>query len=139
MELPEIIEQIGKKPSGEIIKSIHINERDYKLKLAWKKYLKISVEAKTSIFKETDSSEIKKSHFLSIIVRAPQYSLRGEKSELTEKLLLNQYTRALLFFRSSKITCQNQQISYTAELKKKNSHQIKVILDYFKELIVTLK
>tara|TARA_R110000823_G_scaffold315699_1_gene450565 strand:+ start:32212 stop:32337 length:126 start_codon:yes stop_codon:yes gene_type:complete len=40
---------------------------------------------------------------------------------------------------NSKIISQNKQILYSAELKKKESHQLQKIIDYFKELIVTIK
>lgn len=139
MNSREIIEQINNNPSGEIIRTIKINDRDYKLKLYWNSRVRIKLGPKNSLITETDFSEIRKLPLISIIVRTPQYGLRGEKTELTEKLLLNEYTRALLYFPASKLICQNSKISYSAALRKKDSHQLETIINYFKALLNTSK
>lgn len=135
----EIIEEINTSSSGQIIKSIRINDTEYKLSFEWKRRIKISITPKLSFITKTSFSEIRKLPLISIIVRTPQYGLRGEKTELTEKLLLNQYTRALLYFPASKLICQNSKISYSAALRKKDSHQLETIINYFKALLNTSK
>lgn len=72
------------------------------------------------------------------ITRSPSYSLRGTRTALTENLLSNKYTPALLSFPASKISCENNQVSYTAKLRKKNSDQLIKIVNYFEALIRTL-
>lgn len=80
MNSREIIEQINNNPSGEIIRTIKINDRDYKLKLYWNSRVRIKIGPKNSLITETDFSEIRKLPLISIIVRTPQYGLRGEKN-----------------------------------------------------------
>ena len=125
-------------PNGKIIKSIPINGSNYEVVYQLDKRITITIRPKNSLISNTRSSEIRKLQFISAFMRAPQYGLQGEKTELTEKLLLNQYTRALLYFRASKIIYNNNQISYTATLKKKDGHHVETIINYFKELLISL-
>ncbi|XOL39726.1 hypothetical protein KCTC32420_00085 [Aequorivita nionensis] len=134
----EIIKQIKNNYTGEVTESIIINGKNYAFNCQWKKHIHIIFSPKNLLITETNFSEIKKLVFTSIIFRSPQYSLRGNKTILTEKLLSNQYTRALLYFRDSKITCQNNQIIYSARLRKKDSAQLETIISYFKELLNSL-
>jgi|GEM_PF-2821794 len=135
----EISKQINNNPFGEITETIPINGKNYEFNCQWKRRIDITISPKNLLITQTTTSEIRKLLFTSIIFRSPQYSLKGGKTELTKKLLLNQYTRALLYFRASKITCQNNQILYTAQLKKRDSAQLETIFNYFKELLNTLK
>lgn len=134
----EIIKQIKNNYTGEVTESIIINGKNYEFNCQWKRHISIIFSPKDSLITETDTSEIRKLPLISIIFRSPQYSLRGNKTILTEKLLSNQYTRALLYYRDSKITCQNHQILYSARLRKKDSAQLETIINYFKELLNTL-
>ncbi|CAM3481463.1 hypothetical protein [Aequorivita lipolytica] len=134
----EIIEQIKNNPFGEIDESIFIDNQEYQITYQWKRRISISIRRKQSLITDTAVFEIRKLPIMSMIVRSPQYSLRGEKTELTEKLLLNQYTRALLYFPTSKISCQNHQISYTAKLRRKDSDQLETIIEHFRALLTTL-
>jgi hypothetical protein len=135
----EIIEFISTNSSGEISEPIIIKSQNYELNCKWKRNIKITIRPKGSLITETGYSEIRKLPLISLILRAPQYELRGEKTELTENLLSNQYTRALLYYPASKISCENQQISYTAQLRKKNSPDLEKIINYFEALVSTLK
>lgn len=133
----EISENIKSNPFGEKTETIIINGSAYKLNCQWNKRITINIDPKHSLITEKDVSEIRKLPLISIIFRSPQYSICGIKTPLTKKLLLNQYTRALLYFRASRIKCQNNQISYTAQLRKKNSAQLETIIEYFEQLIIT--
>jgi hypothetical protein len=125
-------------PSGKTTTTFFIKNKVYELNCEWKRRIKITISPKDSLISEAGISEIRKLPIMSMIVRSPQYSLRGEKTELTEKLLLNQYTRALLYFPTSKISCQSHQISYTAKLRRKDSDQLETIIEYFRALLTTL-
>jgi hypothetical protein len=133
-----IIESIHQNPSG--IKSVKINiqDRDYEVTYQWKRRIHIKIRPAQHLIEKPDFFEIRKLPFASIIFRSPQYSLRGKKTALSENLLSNQYTRALLYFPNSKIICCNNQISYSAEIKKKNSDQLEIIIKYFSSLLATL-
>lgn len=134
----ETIEKIRNNPFGEIDESIFIDDLEYQISYQWKRLINIYIHPKQSLITDTAIFEIKKLHFLSSILRSPQYSMSGDRTELTEKLVSNQYTRALLYFPVSKITVQNNQISYTARLKRKDSDQLKNIIEYFQALLTTL-
>ena len=96
MNSREIIEQINNNPSGEIIRTIKINDRDYKLKLYWNSRVRITIGPKNSLITETDFSEIRKLPLISIIVRTPQYGLRGENRTHREVTLKSIYPCATL-------------------------------------------
>ncbi|SRX55540.1 hypothetical protein [Aequorivita sp. CIP111184] len=133
-----MLEEILQNPSGIISEKINIQARDYEVTYTWERRIHIKIKPYQHLIDRPSSFKIRKSSFASIIFRTPQYSLRGNKTALSEKLLSNQYTRALLYFPNSKIIGYKSQIAYTAELKKKNSDQLEIILNYFKALLVTL-
>ncbi len=135
----EIIDYIKINPAGEKAESIFINGREYKLTLKWKRRVRISIRPKQQILNETSFFSIRKTPFLSIIVRSPQYKLSGERTELTEKLLVNKYTPALLHYPSSQLSCNSNQISFKATLKKKNIMQLEKMISYFEALLFNLK
>ncbi len=137
--IQEIIAQIKNNSTGEIVESVVLNDRDYELNCKWKKRVKISLSPKRPILIETSFSSIRKTPLLSIIVRSPQYKLSGERTELTEKLLVNRYTPALLNYPSSQITCNSNQISFKATLKKRHLVQLEKMILYFEAMLITLK
>ncbi|MCZ4318603.1 hypothetical protein O4H26_06340 [Aequorivita viscosa] len=137
--IQEIIEHIKTNPAGESVKSIVINGRDYELSCKWKKRVEISISPLQPILIETTFSSIRKTPFLSIIVRSPQYRIRGERTELTKKLLANKFTPALLHYPNSELNCKSSQISFTATLRKKHISQLEKIILYFEALVGTLK
>ncbi len=134
----KIIEEILQNPSGIKSEKTNIQARDYVITYTWERRIQIKIKPDQLLIEKPSSFQIRKLPFPSIIFRSPQYSLRGAKTALSENLLSNQYTRALLYFPNSKIIGYETQIAYTAELKKKNSDQLEVILNYFKSLLLTL-
>lgn len=101
--------------------------------------MEISISPKQPILIETTYSSIRKAPFLSIIVRSPQYRLRGERTELTEKLLTNKFTPALLHYPDSELSCKSSEISFTATLRRKHISQLEKMVLYFEALLATLK
>lgn len=133
----KIIENILQTPFGFKVEELTINGYNYEITYSWKKYISININPKKFIIEKPAKFQIRKMPLLSLISRYPQYSLSGKRTLFTEKLLINQYTRALLRFQSSKITSSNNQVSYTAKLKKKNIDQLDVIIEYFKKLVIS--
>lgn len=134
----KIIEHILQNPSGFKTERIIINNHNYEVSYEWKRRIKIEIKLVQKLFQDISVNEIEKNNFMSFITRSPSYSLRGTRTALTEKLLSNKYTPALLSFPASKISCENNQVSYTAKLGKKNSDQLIKIINYFEALIITL-
>ena len=135
----KIIEHILQNPSGTKTENIIFNDQNYEVSYNWKSRINIKIEPAQHLFKNIDVCEIRKAPLASLITRYPNYNLRGERTELTEKLLSNKYTPALLSFPVSKLSCENGQISFTATLRKKHIIQLENIISYFEALLVTLK
>ena len=134
----KIIKYILQTPAGTKTENIIINGQNYKVLYQWKRRIHIEIKSEQYLFEGKNVCEIKKMPLASIIARYPNYGLKGKRTELTEKLLSNKYTPALLSFPASKIWCENNQVSYTAKLRKKNSDQLLKIINYFEALISTL-
>ncbi|WP_347374912.1 hypothetical protein [Aequorivita sp. Q41] len=132
-------ELISNKPFGSINDTIIIDGENYNIALIWKRKLKIKIKRGLPIVLITGKSEIKKSKLISTVSRYPQYSISGKRTALTEKLLSNKYTPALLHFPFSRLGIENNQISYSAIIKVKNKKQLEKIIKYFEALIVTIE
>ncbi len=135
----KIIEYIYNNPFGEITETILIEGKNYEIKLQWKRKITITLKPAGHIIKTTETSEIKKSRLISLITRYTQYSLRGKRTSILEKLLSNKYTPALLQYPASKILCENNRIHYTATIRKKDIAQLEKIRSYFEALVITSK
>jgi hypothetical protein len=81
-----IIESIHQNPSG--IKSVKINiqDRDYEVTYQWERRIHIKIRPAQHLIEKPDFFEIRKLPFASIIFRSPQYSLRGNKTALSDTL-----------------------------------------------------
>ncbi len=135
----KIIEHILQNPSGIKSEKIKIHGQDYSVTYTWKRRIHIEVKPAQYLFQSKDVCEIRKMQLVSIIARYPNYSLRGKRTELTEKLLSNKYTTPLLQYPASKLICENNQIYYTATIKKKEVDHLKKIINYFEALLITSK
>lgn len=134
----EATKHILPNSSGNISERIIINGQDYELTCNWKRRINIKIIPSQHLFIKNNVCVLQKNTFLSIITRYPNYSIRGKRTELTEKILSNKYTPALLHFRASKLTCESHQISYTATVRKKNIKLLNKIISYFEVLLKTL-
>jgi hypothetical protein len=136
--IEELSKHILLNPFGAKSETIIINDQNYEISFTWDQNIKIEIKHAQRLLKDKDFCELKKNRFLSFITRSPNYSIYGKRSELTEKLLSNKYTPALLNFRASKLHCENNKISYTATLRKKQQAQLEKIRNYFEALLNSL-
>lgn len=134
----KIIEHIRQNASGTKTEDIIINGQNYKVTSEWKRRIHIEIKPETHLFTNINVCEIRKMALASLIARYDNYSLRGKRTEFTEKLLTNKFMPVLLKFPASKIVCQNNQVAYTARLKKKDIDKLEIIISYFKGLLTTL-
>ena len=135
----KLIENILKESSGSITDKININGQNYEITYNWKRRIHIEIKPAQNLFQSMDVCEIRKMWLASVIARYPNYSLKGIRTDLTEKLLSNKYTPVLLSFPASKLICENNQISYSATLSRKHIIRLKKITPYFEALLITLK
>ena len=132
-------ETIYNSPFGEKTITVLIDGKNYEIKLQWERKITITLKPAGQIIQTTAVSEIKKSQLISLITRNTQYSLRGKKTPLIDKLLSNKYTPALLQYPASKIFCEKERIHYTATIRKKDIAQVEKIRSYFEALVLTSK
>ncbi|MEH6764635.1 MAG: hypothetical protein V7655_09040 [Aequorivita antarctica] len=133
----KIIEYILQNPSGTKTERILINGKDYEVIYKWKRRINIEIKPAQYLFQNIAVCEIRKMPLASLIARYPNYSIRGTRTELTEKLLSNKYTPVLLSFPASVLSCENNQISYITMLRKKQIMQLEKIIRYFEALLIT--
>lgn len=135
----KILEHILQNPSGFKTEKIVINGENYETIYNWKRRINIKIKPAHHLFQNTDVCEIRKATLANLIARYPNYNIKGKRTELTEKLLANKYTPALLSFPVSKLSCENGQISFTATLRKKHIIQLEKLISYFEALLITLE
>lgn len=133
------IECIKNTSFGKKTEPILIDGKNYEIRLQWKRRVIITIKPVGEIIKTTATFEIKRSLLISLITQYTQYSLSGKRTPLLENLLSNKYTPALLNYPASKLLCENNQISYTAIINKKDITQLEKILKYFEALVITSK
>ncbi len=132
-------ECINNNSYGEKTETILIDGKIYEIRLQWKRRVTINIKPIGDIIKATATSEIKKSPLISLITRYTQYSVYGKRTPVLEKLLSNKYTPALIHYPASKLLCKNNQICFTATIKKKDIAHLEKILKYFEALVITSK
>lgn len=134
-----IIEHILQNPSGNLTEKILINDDTYEITYTWNRRINIKIEPAQYLFQNMDVCEIRKAPLASLIARYPNYNIKGKRTELTEKLLLNKYTPALLRFQASRLRCENGEISFRTTLRKKHILRVEKIISIFEALLITLK
>lgn len=134
-----IIEIVLKNPSGILTENLEIASENYEVQLQWEKNIIINLRKHQLFINTEETAIITKSQLLSVVSRYPQYSISGKRSNLTEKMLSNKYTPPLLHFKNSKLIIKNEEISYSAIVKKNDIQQLQKIIDYFEALLITSK
>lgn len=134
----EIIAYLIKNPSAERTWRPLLNGQNYAVKIQNKRRLKISIEPLLAILLNQEAFEIRRSPIGSVFARYPQYTLKGKITSLSDKVLSNKFTPALLNFPLSSIRGSNGKISFLAQLKKKQIHKLEDIIKYFEALLETL-
>ena len=140
MSVPENrFEHILQKPSGTKTEKIIIDRQNYELIYEWKRRIFIHIKPTQHLLQSKNLCEIRRMPLMSIIAGYPNYKLKGKRTELTERLLYNNYTPPLLQYPSSKLICGNNQINYSATINQKDVSQLEKILKYFEALVITSK
>jgi len=133
----EIIEYLIKNPSAERTWQLKLNGQNYEIRILNKRRLKIAIKPSPRLLNQ-EAFEIKRSPIGSLIARYPQYTLKGKITSLSDKVLSNKFTPALLSFPLSRIRGSNGKISFIAQLKKKRIYDLEDIIKYFEGLLKTL-
>lgn len=135
----EIIKYLMKNPSAERTWKLLLNGQNYEVKIQNKRRFKIAIEPSLAILLNQEAFEIKRSPIGSLIARYPQYTLKGKITSLSDKVLSNKFTPALLNFLLSSIRGSNGKISFIAQLKKKRIHELEDMIKYFEGLLKNFK
>lgn len=134
----EIIEYLIKNPSADRNWKLLLNGQNYEVKIQNKRRFNIAIEPSAAILLNQEAFEIKRSPIGSFIARYPQYTLKGKITALSDKVLSNKFTPALLNFPDSSIRGSNGKITFLAQLKKKRIHELEDIIKNFQGLLQTL-
>ncbi|MGB3343941.1 MAG: hypothetical protein WBA61_08525 [Aequorivita sp.] len=134
----EIIEYLIDNPSSERSWKLLLNGQNYEINIQSERRFKIAIEPSLAILLNQEVFEIKKSSLGSLIAQYPQYTLKGKITSLSDNVLSNKFTPALLRFPVSRIRGRNNQVSFRVQLKKKRIHELEDIIKYFEGLLKTL-
>ncbi len=104
----EIIEYILQNTSGLKSEPINIQGQDYEITYKWQRRIYIEIKPTQYLFQSENICKIKKMPLASMIARYPNYSIRGKRNELAEKVLSNMFTPAVLSFPDSELICENK-------------------------------
>ncbi len=126
-----IFQRISSSSSGTTEEVVFIEGKPLEITYNWdKRRIELTLTYPKSTIITTDSWSIRR---IDLLVYS-NYAITGSGNHLSEKILANSATVALLKWPKSKISCTHQTISFSAKLRRKNIGDTEKIFRIFKNL-----